>query len=208
METKNIYQKLLQCQMEIGAITKTQDNPFFHSKYADINAILAVVKPILNSHGLVLTQTVKMGFKPEDDSGSLGIQTWITDVDSKEHIGGFCEIPKMPDPQKTGSAITYFRRYALQSLLALEAQDDDGNVASQPSKATPKKTSTATNNEHTDKFLQDMIIEPTEEEIVKWQEHIDMSRDVRELAQIWKEMPVHVKVKLEKYKNERKFNLT
>jgi hypothetical protein len=31
-----------------------------------------------------------------------------------------------------GSAITYFRRYALQSLFALEAVDDDGNVASAP----------------------------------------------------------------------------
>ena len=29
-----------------------------------------------------------------------------------------------------GSAITYYRRYTLQSLLALEAEDDDRNKAS------------------------------------------------------------------------------
>jgi hypothetical protein len=38
-------------------------------------------------------------------------------------------LPSMNDPQKQGSAITYFRRYALQSLLALEAEDDDANLA-------------------------------------------------------------------------------
>jgi hypothetical protein len=32
-------------------------------------------------------------------------------------------------PQKLGSAITYYRRYTLQSLLGLQAEDD-GNKAS------------------------------------------------------------------------------
>jgi hypothetical protein len=32
--------------------------------------------------------------------------------------------------QQKGSEITYFRRYTLQSLLSLEAEDDDGTVAS------------------------------------------------------------------------------
>jgi ADP-ribosylglycohydrolase len=31
-----------------------------------------------------------------------------------------------------GSAITYYRRYTLQSLLSMQAQDDDGQLASQP----------------------------------------------------------------------------
>ena len=38
-------------------------------------------------------------------------------------------LPEISDPQKLGSAITYFRRYTLQSLLALQAEDDDGNKA-------------------------------------------------------------------------------
>jgi hypothetical protein len=36
-------------------------------------------------------------------------------------------LPDMQDPQKLGSAITYYRRYSLQSLLLLEAEDNDGN---------------------------------------------------------------------------------
>jgi hypothetical protein len=38
-----------------------------------------------------------------------------------------------------GSAITYYRRYTLQSLLSLQAVDDDGQAASQPA---PKETLT------------------------------------------------------------------
>ena len=45
-------------------------------------------------------------------------------------------LPPITDPQKLGSAITYFRRYTLKSLLAISEEDDDGNKASQ---SEPKK---------------------------------------------------------------------
>ncbi len=140
MENKNIYQKLLEAQKEIGAIKKDSDNPFFKSKYVDINGILAIVKPILNKNGLVLTQGIRRGLFSEDHTASNGIETKIVNAENPlEEISNFCEIPMMSKPQETGSAITYFRRYALQSLLALETEDDDGNVASgNPKVFTPK----------------------------------------------------------------------
>lgn len=117
-------QKLLAVQKEIGAIKKDSENPFFKSHYFDINSLLAQVKPILNKHGLVLTQALSAV------EGRLGLNTAILDVDSEEKLENTCVLPEVTDAQKAGSAITYFRRYALQSLLALEAEDDDGNVAS------------------------------------------------------------------------------
>jgi hypothetical protein len=39
-------------------------------------------------------------------------------------------------PQQRGSEITYYRRYTLQSLLALEAEDDDANSATPSAPAT------------------------------------------------------------------------
>ena len=39
----------------------------------------------------------------------------------------------LSSPQKLGSAITYYRRYTLASLLGLQAEDDDGNLASSKS---------------------------------------------------------------------------
>jgi hypothetical protein len=41
-------------------------------------------------------------------------------------------LPNLQDPQKLGSAITYYRRY-IYSLLGLQAEDD-GNKASAPLK--------------------------------------------------------------------------
>ena len=46
--TKNIYQKLAAAKSEIGAISKDSTNPFFKSKYFDINNLLAHVEPILS----------------------------------------------------------------------------------------------------------------------------------------------------------------
>lgn len=132
----SIYQKLLEVQKEIKGIKKDATNPFFKSKYFDINSLLAEVKPILNKHDLVLLQPLT------HIDGKLAIRTTIVSKDkqtkptpdsqdqiSSEIISNVCPIPDLGDPQKQGSAITYFRRYALQSLLALEAEDDDGNTA-------------------------------------------------------------------------------
>ena len=51
-------------------------------------------------------------------------------------------LPELNDPQKLGSAITYYRRYTLQSLLALQAEDDDANLAS--NKVNAKSATTET----------------------------------------------------------------
>src|ERR1039458_9426767 len=126
METsKTIYQKLLEVQKEVAPIKKTEDNPFFHSKYVDINGLLSALKPILNKHGLVLTQ----GFGAESASGRNALTTIITDSFDGQQIISLVYLPDASDPQKFGSAVTYYRRYALQSLFALEAEDDDGNTA-------------------------------------------------------------------------------
>lgn len=136
-----MYEKLLAVQKEIGAIKKDSTNPFFKSNYFDINAILAVVKPILNKHGIILLQglcTVE---------GRIGLSTTLKN--DKETIEVQFPLPECADAQKYGSAITYFRRYALQSLLALEAEDDDANHAS--GKVTPK-TVTITKKLNEDPF--------------------------------------------------------
>jgi hypothetical protein len=50
-------------------------------------------------------------------------------------IGITCKDPN--DPQKFGSALTYYRRYSLLALLGLAPEDDDGNAASQPARTPP-----------------------------------------------------------------------
>ena len=173
----NIYEKLLDAQQEIGAITKSKDNPFFKSRYADINVILAEVKPILNKNGLLLTQalvtrpdTGKSGIETSiidrdwGDNKVSGIETSIIDVESEKGLHYFVELPQGATPQQVGSAVTYFRRYALQSLLALEAQDDDANLASgkevktgdDANVASGKEVKTGKDSEPVKKFMKDL----------------------------------------------------
>lgn len=130
-----IYEKLLEVQKEIKPIVKDSQNPHFKNKYFDINTLLAEVKPILNKHGLVLIQGLS------NLEGKIALSTKIIEtinVPQPSDIEFICPLPECADAQKYGSAITYFRRYALQSLLALEAEDDDGSSAKSSIKNTTK----------------------------------------------------------------------
>ena len=125
----NLYTKLNEVKKEIGAISKDSTNPFFKSKYFDINSLLKHVEPLLQKNGLLLLQPIMDG----------DLYTEIVDVESEERVVSYITLPKMEDPQKLGSAITYYRRYTLQSLLGLQAEDDDANSASQAVKNQPSK---------------------------------------------------------------------
>lgn len=112
-------EKLLEFQRKVGAIKKDGKNPHFKSSYATLPQILSEVKPILSELNLVLLQPIRDGLVASEiyEGGKL-----ITKSEIK--------LPEGMDPQKMGSAITYYRRYTLASLLALEIEDDDGNAAS------------------------------------------------------------------------------
>lgn len=115
--------KILKIQSEIGVLSKTETNPFFKSKYMDINGLLAQLLPLLEKYGLTVVQPLS------NIEGKPALNTLIYDGDSLL-VSYAMPLPDLQDPQKMGSAITYYRRYALQSLFLLQAQDDDGNHAS------------------------------------------------------------------------------
>ena len=119
-----IYKKIHEAKKEIGAISKESTNPFFKSKYFDINTLIENVEPVLQKNGLLLLQPIQDG----------KVKTLIVDIETSESVESEMSLPPLNDPQKLGSAITYFRRYTLQSLLGLQAEDDDGNKAAKPAK--------------------------------------------------------------------------
>ena len=124
MEKKTIYAKLHDAKLEIGKVAKNAKNPHFKNTYADLNALLEAVEPILLEKGLLLLQPIK----------EARVFSIIIDASSSESIESYIDLPTGATPQGMGSAITYFRRYTLQSLLSLQAVDDDGQQASQPVK--------------------------------------------------------------------------
>ena len=117
---KNLYLKLAEVKKEVGKVSKNSKNPHFKNTYADLNALIDAVEPILLEKGLLMLQPIQNG----------NVSTIIIDCESSESIESSIALPSLQDPQKLGSAITYFRRYTLQSLLGLMAEDDDANKAS------------------------------------------------------------------------------
>ena len=126
MKTENIYSRLFKLKEKVGKISKDSKNPFFKSKYFDVNSLLENIEPLCHENNLLLLQPI-IGNK---------VCTKIIDIESGEEVISEIELPNITDPQKLGSAITYYRRYTLQSLLGIQAEDDDANKAS--AKATPE----------------------------------------------------------------------
>ena len=123
-----IYNKLYKVQKEIGAISKDSKNPFYNLKYFDINSLIKQVTPILEKHKLLLLQPIREGKQ----------YSVIIDLDGGSFESSLT-LPTDLDAQKIGSAITYYRRYTLQSLLALQSEDDDGNSAIPSKKKSTNK---------------------------------------------------------------------
>lgn len=115
-----IYEKLFKMKSEIGKISKDSTNPFFKSKYFDVNSLLEHVEPIAQKNDLLILQPVLGG----------SVITQIIDIQTGEMVKSEIQMTNLNDAQKRGSEITYYRRYTLQSLLGLQAEDDDANKAS------------------------------------------------------------------------------
>lgn len=122
----SIQLKLLEFQSKVDAVKKDAKNPFFKSNYVDINGILKAITPTLKECGISYSQA------PDIIDGVDVLVTEIYDADkpdSKIRSVMRLLIAKN-DMQQLGSAITYARRYQIVSMLGLEAEDDDGNMAS------------------------------------------------------------------------------
>ena len=130
---KNINQKLFELQNEIGVISKDEKNPFYDSQYFDTNKLIKELKPLLKKYNLLLQQ-------PIQENEVISKLICLDNGDSRHSSLRLPEVT-IQEPQKIGSCITYYRRYTLQSLLALECEDDDGNktVKNPPKKNPPKK---------------------------------------------------------------------
>lgn len=119
----SLTEALASCQHDIRTATKNSINPHFKSKYADLEETIDCVKPYLGKHLLSFTQ------HPSYIDGVVSLTSFLTHA-SGEWIKSTCSAPSPKlDVQGVGSAITYLRRYSLQSFFLFASQDDDGNTA-------------------------------------------------------------------------------
>lgn len=117
---KELYKKLFEITSTMDKMEKDSENPFFKSKYFDVNQLIEAIRPQLIKHDLLLLQPIEEG----------KVISRIIDIKSGDFVEAGLTLSNASKPQDIGSEITYYRRYTLQSLLGIEAEDDDGNKAS------------------------------------------------------------------------------
>lgn len=117
---------LVKAQAAMAGATKSAANPFFKSKYANLEEVIRVVKEQFSANGLCFIQN------PVSSEGHAGVETIILHESGEFISNEFVLKCSKADPQGMGSAITYARRYGLQSACGIPSEDDDGNAASAP----------------------------------------------------------------------------
>ena len=116
-------------QAEMENPPKDSVNPHFKSRYADLATVRDTIIPVLNRRGLSVAQL------PCELAGSPALTTLLLHESGEWIETTILLHPIKVDPQGIGSALTYARRYALQSVAGVAADDDDdGNAATRPAR--------------------------------------------------------------------------
>ena len=140
-EELTLIQRLVRVQQELKA-PKGQTNKFGGYKYRSAEDILEAVKPILGKLGIVLIlsdEPVLVGdwhYVRATARVVLGNDYFETTAYARES-----EVKKgMDEPQITGTASSYARKYAMNGLFAIDdTKDSDTNEVTELTKETIKK---------------------------------------------------------------------
>lgn len=182
MEPINELAKALAlAQSEIGGAKKDSSNPFFKSKYADLESVWEACRTALTKNGLSISQLVG------SDEKGITLTTMLLHS-SGQTLTTTCSVPvaKINDPQAAGSAITYFRRYQLAAIVGVYQTDDDANLA------TDKQAYRITIGKHAGKTLTEI----SEQELNGMLEHL--LENQTKLDQTAKDLLFRIKLHLKK----------
>jgi hypothetical protein len=114
---------LAKAQGEMGGAVKDAANPFFKSKYADLASVRDACIGPLSKHGIAVFQS------PSVAGAVVSVETMLAHSSGQWVRGSVSCTAKDDSPQSVGSAITYLRRYALQSFAGVAPEDDDAEAA-------------------------------------------------------------------------------
>lgn len=130
---KNLFKALANFQQEVPVIHKGTQG--YGYSYADLPKIFEVINPLLKKHGLGFTQLIN------SKEGENYLVTCLFHAESGESIESTTLIPKvelkgMNEYQSFGSGCTYYRRYAISSILGL-VTDKDTDASGEQVKKLP-----------------------------------------------------------------------
>ena len=131
----NLAKALSIVQGKLTHAKKDSANPFFKSKYADLESVWDACRSLLAENGLAVMQ-----FPGEFVDGTMSLNTILTHS-SGEYMSYLMSVPvTKPDAQGAGSALTYMRRYALAAVVGVVQADDDANAAIVSKSSSAMKT--------------------------------------------------------------------
>lgn len=122
---KEIATAFVKAQKGFSPALKTNTNPHFKSKYADLSACVEAVIDALNANGIAMIQQTS-----ECDNGII-VETVFIHESGEMLSSGKLHVPAdKQTPQGYGSALTYARRYSLMAACGIAPEDDDGHAGS------------------------------------------------------------------------------
>ncbi len=133
----NLFTALSAVVDDLSSVRKDGDS--YSGKYATMSAILEIVNPALRAHGLSICHTV------ERVNDRECLKSLLCHSSGEYIVSRIPLILNKNDMQGLGSAITYARRYATQSLLnlAIADHDDDGDSNTVKNSKNKKQNATA-----------------------------------------------------------------
>lgn len=118
-------------QSELEPVGKAANNPFFKSKYAPLPHVAEALKPVLARHNLSLSALPAIIEGPEGPTN--GLRFVLLHASGQYLSGEWMLTPTQATPQAEGADTTYKRRFGIQSITGMVAdEDDDGHAASAP----------------------------------------------------------------------------
>ena len=118
-----LKQKIASIQHTVEGLSKEANNPFFKSKYVDLNTIIEALRP------LEAEQSISITLPLSNVQGRPALRLVVQDLETDDVVEDVITLPDIQDPQKMGSIITYYRRYMLMSFFNIKAEDDDAEFA-------------------------------------------------------------------------------
>ena len=125
---------LCKAQAEMGGAVKDAKNPFFKSSYADLTSVIKAIKEPFANNGLSYSQFPVTS----EGGGGIGVVTILLHTSGQWLESEFYLPLAKKDAQGGGSAVTYARRYSLQSMAGIPTADDDAEAAMMRGKPVEK----------------------------------------------------------------------
>ena len=115
---------LVKAQSSMNHAAKDAKNPHFKSAYSSLASVIDAVRPHLSANGLAIVQ------KTHDAEGGVCVETVLIHESGQELSFGKLFVPaSKQDSQGFGSALSYAKRYSIQTALCVASADDDGEAA-------------------------------------------------------------------------------